>query len=93
MVVQALLLLGQLVDTSNGTTVNGIRRLRRSFEIGAAALLEADELLYSGRYREVIRASFSRRGIEPHDIRDRYPVTDSKIPVAERAAKNFSAAD
>jgi hypothetical protein len=93
MVVQALLLLGQLVDTSNGTTVNGIRRLRRSFEIGAAALLEADELLYSGRYREVIRASFSRRGIEPHDIRDQYPVTDSKIPVAERAAKNFSAAD
>src|SRR6267378_2200414 len=48
MVVQALLLLGQLVDASSDKTINGIRRLRRSFQIGAAAMLHADELLYSG---------------------------------------------
>jgi hypothetical protein len=64
MIVQALLLLGQLVDESGGTTVSGIRRLRNRFEIGAAAILQADELLHSGQHRELIRASFSRRGIE-----------------------------
>jgi hypothetical protein len=67
LVVQALLLLGRLVNES-GTTVSGIRRLRKRFAIGAAAILQADELLYSGQHSEVIRASFSRRGIEPEDV-------------------------
>ena len=67
LVVQALLLLGQLVNES-GATVSGIRRLRKRCEIGAAAILQADELLYSGQHSEVIRASFSRRGIEPEDV-------------------------
>jgi len=70
MVVQALLLLGQLMDTSSERTVNELRRLRKRFEIGAAAVLQADEALHSGRHRELIRASFSQRGVEPRDIRE-----------------------
>jgi hypothetical protein len=31
-------------------------------------MLRADELLHSGRHRELILAAFSRRGIEPQDI-------------------------
>jgi hypothetical protein len=68
MVVQALLLLRRLADAATGETVNGIRRLRKSFQTGAAAMLRADELLHSGRHRELILAAFSRRGIEPQDI-------------------------
>jgi hypothetical protein len=68
--VQALLLLGRLLDTSSGGTLNGIRHLRESFQIGAAAVFLADELLYSGRHKELIRASFSRRGIGPSCIRE-----------------------
>jgi hypothetical protein len=73
LVVQALLLLGQLMDASGEKTVNEVRRLRKRFEIGAAAMLQADEVLYSGRHRELIRASFSRRGVEPQDIREWQP--------------------
>jgi hypothetical protein len=71
MVVQALLWLGQLVDTGSGETVRAIRRLRKSFQIGAAAMLLADKLLHSGRHQELIRTSFSRRGIGPPSIRER----------------------
>lgn len=70
MVVQALLLLGQLMDTSRETAVTELRRLRKRFEIGAAAMLQADEVLHSGRHRELIRAAFSQRGVEPQDIRE-----------------------
>ena len=73
MVVQALLLLGQLRDTSGEKTVNELRRLRKRFETGAAAMLQADEVLYAGRHRELIRASFSQRGVEPQDIREWHP--------------------
>src|SRR6202048_3264712 len=77
MVVQALLLLGRLMDTSSEKTANELRRLRKRFEIGAAAMLHADEILHLGRYRELIRSSFSRRGIEPQDIREWPSLTDS----------------
>ena len=70
MVVQALLLLGQLRDTSGEKTVNELRRLRKRFETGAAAMLQADEVLYAGRHRELIHGSFSQRGVEPQDIRE-----------------------
>jgi hypothetical protein len=70
MVVQALLLLGRLMDASSEKTANELRRLRKRFEIGAAAMLQADEVLHSGRHRELIRASFSQRGVEPQDLRE-----------------------
>jgi hypothetical protein len=83
MVVQALLLVGQLMDTDSGQTVNGIRRLRRSFGIGAAAMIEADEMLQSGRHRDVILAAFSRRGIEPHNMGEWQLATVNEIGIAE----------
>jgi hypothetical protein len=93
LVVHTLLLLGQLVDTSSGNTVNGIRRLRKSFQLGAAAMLHADELLHLGRYRELIRASFSRRGIEPQDIREWPSSTDSSEVRGADQAESLSGAD
>ena len=93
LVVHTLLLLGQLVDTSSGNTVNGIRRLRKSFQIGAAAMLHADELLNLGRNRELIRSSFSRRGIEPQDIREWPSSTDSSEVRGADQAESLSGAD
>jgi hypothetical protein len=69
LVVLALLLLRQLVDRSGEESVSGIRRLRRSFGIAAASMIQADEMLHSGRHRDAILAAFSARGIEPHDLR------------------------
>jgi len=83
MVVQALLLVGQLMDTDSGQTVNGIRSLRRNFGIGAAAMIEADEMLQSGRHRDVILAAFSRRGIEPHNLGEWQLATVNEIGIAE----------
>jgi hypothetical protein len=92
MVVQALLLLGQLVDACSDKTINGIRRLRRSFQIGAAAMLHADKLLYSGRHQELIRGSFCRHGIEPQDFCDWQRITTSEVDVAVRE-EELSGAD
>jgi hypothetical protein len=79
LVVQALLLLGQLVNESSGITVSGIRRLRKRIALGAAAILQADELLHSGQHRELIRASFSRRGIEPEDVCGWRPASEARV--------------
>jgi hypothetical protein len=87
MVVQALLLLGQLVETSGEKPVNGIRRLRMSFGKGAAAIIQADEVLHSGRHRDVILASFSARGIEPHDLRDLQLLTAHETAITEQVAR------
>jgi len=65
LVLQALLLLGQLKTSPNGETGKEMRRARASYELGLAALVRADELLYAGRNREVILACFGRRGIQP----------------------------
>jgi hypothetical protein len=81
LVVQALLLLGQLVNDSSGITISGIRRLRKRFEIGAAAILQANELLHSGQHRELIHASFSRRGIEPEGVCGWPPARTSEVHV------------
>src|ERR1700730_4902409 len=93
LVVHTLLLLGQLVDTSSGTTVNGIRRLRKSFQIASAELLHSDEILHLGRNRELIRSSFSRRGIEPQDIREWPSSTDSSEVRCADQAESLSGAD
>jgi hypothetical protein len=65
--LQALLLLRRLADQTGEPSATGVRRLRKSYAAGLAALLEANELLNSGRHREVILASFYRRGIQPMD--------------------------
>jgi hypothetical protein len=55
-------------------------------------MLHADELLYSGRHREVILASFCRRGIEPQDFCDWQRMTTSEVDVAVRE-EELSGAD
>jgi hypothetical protein len=42
-------------------------------------MLQADERLYSGRHREVILASFVRRGIKPQDIREWQLMTTNEV--------------
>lgn len=85
MVVQTLLLLGQLVDRGSIRTVNGIRRLRRSFGIAAAAMIEADEMLHSGRHRDAILAAFSARGIAPHDLGGWQLATANEMCIGEHS--------
>lgn len=65
LVLKALLLLGKLVPRWQEATVKNVRLTRKSFEVGLAALLLADELLYRGIHRETILEVFGRRGIWP----------------------------
>jgi hypothetical protein len=85
MVVQALLLLGQRGDTSSAKNVNAIRRLRRSFEIGAAAMIQADEMLHSGRHRDMILGAFFARGIESHGLGAWQLATANEMCIAEHS--------
>jgi hypothetical protein len=65
LVLRALLLLGHLTTLPKGETVKELGRARASYEMGLAALVEADELLNAGRNREVILTCLGRRGIQP----------------------------
>jgi hypothetical protein len=65
LVLRALLLLGQLTVPLDGKTAKELHRARASYEVGLAALVEADEQLSGGRNREPILACFRRRGIYP----------------------------
>ena len=64
MVLKALLLIGRLPKDGSDASIRAIRRVRKSYAVGLATLLWADELLNSSRYREIILATFSRRGIQ-----------------------------
>src|SRR6195256_577242 len=64
MVLKALLLIGRLPKDGSNASIRAIRRVRKSYAVGLATLLWADELLNSSRYREIILATFSRRGIQ-----------------------------
>jgi fungalysin metallopeptidase (M36) len=58
LVLQALLLLGQLAAERKE-----LRRVREKYETGLATLIQADNLLNSGRNREAILTCFGKRGI------------------------------
>jgi len=61
LVLKALLLMGCLKNTDGRATVSSVRRVRKSFAAGLAALLHADELLNAGRNRDVLpRCSLPR---------------------------------
>ena len=64
LILKALLLLGRLLKDGD-TTIQSIRRIRKSYAEGLAALLQADEILNARRHREAILETFLRRGIEP----------------------------
>jgi hypothetical protein len=83
MVLKALLLIGRLPKDGSDASIRAIRRVRKSYAVGLATLLWADELLNSSRYREIILATFSTRGIQPLAIEEGRWKTD----LEELAAK------
>jgi hypothetical protein len=80
-VLQALLLLGRLVDRGDEPSVRGSRALRRSFASGAAAILQANKILNSGKYSDLILSSFSKRGIQPMEYTERRRTIGSRPQV------------
>jgi len=65
LVLKSLLLIPQLSKDSGHRSTREICRARKSYSLALAALLRADELLNSSRYRNIILAMFSKRGIRP----------------------------
>jgi poly-gamma-glutamate capsule biosynthesis protein CapA/YwtB (metallophosphatase superfamily) len=65
MLLQSLLLFGCLVGDEQPASVASIRRAREGFGAGLTTLLQADERMYAGRYRQMILDTFARRGIRP----------------------------
>lgn len=68
LVLEALLELGKVSRPEGLVPINSLPRLRARFAVGLAALLQADELINGGRYREEILACFNRRAI--HQAQD-----------------------
>jgi len=67
-VVQALILIGGLGVTETGVRARYVRRARKSFGVGLAALRRAADDLYSGAHTELLLQAFADRGIEPQTI-------------------------
>ncbi len=63
LVLQTLLLIGQRFGDEPLPTVAGVCRAREGFAVALAALLEAEDRLHAGRFREAILAVFAARGI------------------------------
>ena len=76
--LKTLLLLGRLNDEQEGALTR-LYRTRESFALGLLALLQADELLYAGRHRDLILATFFKRGIQP--VQNRGTGTDAQVCV------------
>jgi len=68
LLLQALLLIRQLPEGGHALEAKNVRRARADFDVGLSALLEADDLLFSGRHHEVILATFAKRGIRSKPI-------------------------
>lgn len=65
LILKALLLLGRMPKDEGDTTIQSIRRIRKSYAEGLSALLQADEILNARRHREAILETFFQRGIQP----------------------------
>lgn len=61
----ALLQIGRLVDPTQDLRARFVRQTREPFAVGLSALLQADEILFDGRYHDIMLACFARRGILP----------------------------
>ncbi|HMO13210.1 MAG TPA: CapA family protein [Pirellulaceae bacterium] len=64
LVVNTLILIGQLRDHPTSPTEKGTRRLRRPFGVVRQALLESDRRLFGGLYEALIRTACKRRKIK-----------------------------
>ena len=67
-VVQALILIGGLGATEEGSRARDVRRARKSFAVGLAALQRAAADLYPGAHADVLLKVFADRGIFPEAI-------------------------
>ncbi len=63
LVLQALLIIGRREGAEQ--TARSTSRAREGFSVALAALLEADEQLSNGRYRQEMAETFALRGIHP----------------------------
>lgn len=66
-VVQGLILIGGL-GTGAGVRARDVRRARKSFGAGLAALRRAADDLYYGAHTELLLKVFAERGIEPESV-------------------------
>lgn len=85
LLLQSLLLIGALRGDAEPPTLKSVRRARRGFGVGLRALLDADDHLCEGRHRELILATFTRRGIHPK------PRLTGSADAPVRAAMGFPA--
>lgn len=65
LVLKALLLLGQSLGNAHPPTVRSICAARSGMAAGFEALLRADKVLNAGCYKDLILATFARRGVVP----------------------------
>lgn len=65
LLLKALLLIGQLMGENNPHTLQSVRAARKSFTVGLGELLQADDVLFRNRHRELILKTFARRGVSP----------------------------
>jgi hypothetical protein len=65
LVLKALLLMGKLTPRWQETSVTSVRLARKTFDVGLASLLLADEQLNQSQNQTTILEIFSRRGIKP----------------------------
>jgi Fungalysin metallopeptidase (M36) len=65
LVLKALLLMGKVAPRWQETSVTSVRLARKSFDVGLASLLFADEQLNQGQNQNTILEIFRRRGIKP----------------------------
>lgn len=64
-VLRSLVILGRTSSDLREKNLRKICRLRESYSVALAALLEADQQLHSGLHSETILESFGKRGIKP----------------------------
>ncbi|HEY6088510.1 MAG TPA: CapA family protein, partial [Gemmatimonadaceae bacterium] len=67
-VVQALILIGGVGATEVSSRARDVRRARKSFGVGLAALRRAADDLYPGMHTDVLLRVFADRGIHPEAV-------------------------
>lgn len=65
LVLKALLLIGSIVGDTDSSKVKSAKKARDGFEVGLAAVLEADTALNGSRHGPLILETFAKRGIFP----------------------------
>ena len=85
LLLQALILIGGLIDPQRQPSITRIRRIREPFAVGVAALLQADALLYHARHHDTIVSCFARRGVTPAPLEWQYAATPISGRLTQKA--------